>query len=62
MANPIHKRDVEVGALYRAKVSTKIVTIRIIREHPRSGGWIAVNTETDRTIRIKSAAKLRSRV
>lgn len=60
MTNPIHKKDVEIGARYVAKVSGNLVTVQITREHDR-GGWIAMNLFTGREVRIKSAAKLRER-
>lgn len=52
------KKDVRIGSRYEAKISNRIVVVRIEREH-RLGGWEAVNESTGRTIRIKSAAKLR---
>lgn len=57
----MRKKDVEIGAVYTAKVSNKIVQVRIGK--PSSlGGWNATNLSTGRSIRIKSAAKLRERV
>jgi hypothetical protein len=59
--NPILKNDVKIGALYAAKVSDKIAHVRIDSENDL-GGWNATNTETGRSIRIKSAARLRREI
>ena len=53
------KADITIGKTYTAKVSDKVVPVRIEREHP-SGGWDATNTVTGKTIRIKSAQRLRA--
>jgi len=55
------KADVKVGGLYAAKVSGKVVAVRIDAENPR-GGWNATNTTTDKKVRIKSARRLRGAV
>lgn len=55
------KRDVEIGATYVAKISGKLSRVRIIAPS-RFGGWDALNLDTNRQVRIKSAAKLRARV
>lgn len=52
------KRDVQVGARYLAKVSGKLVVVRINGES-RFGGWDAINTETWRPVRIRTAGRLR---
>lgn len=52
------KTDVEIGKTYAAKVSGKIVPVRILRTS-RHGGWVAENTRTGREVRIRSAARLR---
>lgn len=52
------KDQVKVGGLYTAKVSDKLVTVRIDRAHS-GGGWNATNTATGKAIRIKSAQRLR---
>ena len=50
------KKDVVIGEIYRVK---KVVGGRIkIIEARESGGWFGVNIETNRVIRIKSAARL----
>lgn len=52
------KNDVELGATYAAKVSGKLARVRIERESPY-GGWDATNVDTGRSVRIKSAQRLR---
>ncbi len=52
------KNEVKVGGLYVAKVSDKLVTVRIDSAN-RHGGWNATNTATGKRIRIKSAQRLR---
>ena len=52
------KDEVKVGGLYTAKVSDKVVSVRIDSANSR-GGWNATNTATGKTIRIKSAQRLR---
>jgi hypothetical protein len=54
----VKKHEVQIGGTYLAKVSTKVVPIRIDRESPY-GGWDATNLVTDRQVRIKSAQRLR---
>ena len=52
------KNEVKIGHLYVAKVSDKLVTVRIDSTHS-GGGWNATNTATGKRIRIKSAQRLR---
>ncbi len=52
------KSDVQIGQAYLAKVSGKLARVRIERESPY-GGWEAVNAQTGRRVRIKSAQRLR---
>ncbi|MCZ2098813.1 MAG: winged helix-turn-helix domain-containing protein [Anaerolineae bacterium] len=55
------KNEVKVGQTYQAKVSDRIVTVRI--DSPNShGGWNATNTATGKRIRIKSPQRLRRAV
>jgi len=54
----MHKSDVQVGKTYTVKVSGRIVSVRLTAECPL-GGWVGVNTETGRKVRIKTAARLR---
>jgi len=52
------KHEVKVGGQYLAKVSGKIVVVRI--DGPSAhGGWDATNTATGKKVRIKSAQRLR---
>ena len=53
------KNEIAIGQTYLAKVSNRIVPVRIDEEHPRSG-WNATNLKTGKIVRIKSARKLRS--
>ena len=55
------KQEVEVGKTYRVKVSGALADVRITGENPH-GGWDGVNIATKRTVRIKSAQRLRSEV
>ena len=55
------KSEVKIGGLYRAKVSDRIVTVRIDSGHSQ-GGWTATNMRTSKRIRIKSARRLRGAV
>ena len=52
------KNEVTIGGVYAAKVSGKVVPVRITGPSPY-GGWDAVNTQTQRAVRIRSAARLR---
>jgi hypothetical protein len=52
------KHEVKVGAKYLAKVSDKVVPVRIDGENPH-GGWDATNEATGKKVHIKSAQRLR---
>jgi len=52
------KSEISVGGTYVCKVSGKVVPVRITGQSPY-GGWDAVNTQTHRTVRIRTAARLR---
>lgn len=52
------KADIKVGATYVAKVTNRLVQVRIDAENP-SGGWDATNLTTKKKIRIKTAGRLR---
>ena len=54
----MRKADVEIGKAYFAKVSEKIVPVRIYAVCAY-GGWYATNTVTGREVRVKTAARLR---
>ncbi len=52
------KSEVKVGHVYVAKVSDRLVPVRIDSAHSRQG-WNATNTKTGRRVHIKSAQRLR---
>ena len=52
------KREIEIGGVYVAKVSGRLVTVHIDRESPY-GGWDATNRATGRAVRIRTAGRLR---
>ncbi len=55
------KDEIKIGNCYQAKVSDRIVTVRIDSTNSH-GGWNATNTATGKRIRIKSAQRLRRAV
>lgn len=55
------KKEIELGGRYEAKVSGRLAVVRIVSESPY-GGWDAVNTATGRSVRIKTAGRLRRSV
>jgi hypothetical protein len=55
------KNEVEIGKLYFAKVTNKVVQVRIDAEN-RHGGWDATNLETGKKVRIQTAQRLRGAV
>ena len=52
------KDDVQTGATYLVKVAGNLVPVKITREHD-NGGWEGTSVKTGKTIRIKSAQRLR---
>lgn len=52
------KREVQVGDVYVAKVTNRLVEVRITGLS-RHGGWDAVNLRTGKRVHIKSAQRLR---
>lgn len=50
--------QIEVGATYSAKVSGQLVPVQVV-ELGLGGGFWAKNLQTGRTIRLKSARRLR---
>jgi hypothetical protein len=52
------KNEVVLGARYIVKVSGKEQVVKLTAESPY-GGWDGLNVETNRRVRIKSAARLR---
>jgi hypothetical protein len=55
------KDEIKIGRCYEAKVSDRIVSVRIDSASSH-GGWNATNTATGKRIRIKSAQRLRRAV
>jgi hypothetical protein len=55
------KSDVEIGGVYTAKVTNKLVQVRIDAES-RYGGWDATNLATGKKVRIQSPQRLRAAV
>jgi len=53
------KNEVKLGCEYIVKVSGKLAHVRIDRENPH-GGWDAMNLATKKSVRIKSAQRLRA--
>jgi hypothetical protein len=61
----VKKQDVRTGATYLAKVSGQVVPVKIVQEKWRGDqhtGWVGTNTETGRSVYIKSAQRLRALV
>ena len=54
------KQDVQIGQTYTVKVSGKLAPVKIISES-QYGGWEGLNTKTHKSVRIRSAAKLRGK-
>ena len=52
------KADVEVGRTYRVKISGRLTRVQLTATSP-FGGWEGRNVLTGRTVRIRTAAKLR---
>jgi len=57
----VKKEDVKIGNTYAAKITDKVVPVRIDSEQ-KDGGWNGTNLKTNRPVRIKSAQKLRGEV
>ena len=55
------KSDVKLGGVYTAKVTNKVVQVRIDAES-RYGGWDATNIQTGKKVRIKSVQRLRAAI
>lgn len=55
------KSEVEIGGVYIAKVTNRLVQVRIDAVS-RYGGWDATNLSTSKNIRVRSATRLRSAV
>lgn len=52
------KDQIKLGGIYLAKVTDKVVSVRLDAENPH-GGWDATNLATNKKVRIKSAQRLR---
>jgi hypothetical protein len=52
------KAEIAYGGIYIAKVSGRLCRVRIGMLSPY-GGWNAINEDTGRPVRIKSAQRLR---
>jgi len=57
----MQKNEIQIGDVYTAKVTNKLVQVRIDAAN-RHGGWDATNLTTNKKVRIRTAAKLRSAV
>ena len=55
------KNEVKIGDVYTAKVTNKVVQVRIDAES-RHGGWDATNLATGKKVRIQSPQRLRTAV
>jgi len=55
------KNEVKIGKVYTARVTDKLVPVRIDGEN-RHGGWDATNLATGKKVRIKSPQRLRGEV
>lgn len=55
------KADIKIGSRYIAKVSGNLVRVRIDSES-MYGGWNGTNMQTLRSVRIRSAQRLREEV
>lgn len=53
------KNQIQIGGIYAAKISGRLVPVKISGEARYGGGWHGFNMLTGRNCRIKSAAKLR---
>jgi hypothetical protein len=57
----MQKSEVTIGGTYTAKVTNKVVQVRIDAVS-RYGGWDATNLVTNKKVRIKSAQRLRGEI
>jgi hypothetical protein len=61
----VKKSEVVIGKIYIAKISGRFSRVRLDREYKgytNRSGWDGTNLDTNRSVRIKSAAKLRHEV
>jgi hypothetical protein len=57
----MRQQDIKIGGVYTAKITDKVVPVRIDAENP-NGGWDGTNLATKKKVRIKSPRKLRREV
>jgi hypothetical protein len=57
----MRKNQVQVGLTYRVKVSGVVTDVRLDTENPH-GGWNGTNIKTGRSVRVKTAGRLRREV
>jgi len=55
------KSEVKIGGIYIAKITNRIVRVRIDAVS-RYGGWDGTNLDTNKKVRVKSPAKLRAAI
>jgi len=60
-SSTVKKQQIVVGQTYLCKVGRQVTEVRVTGES-RFGGWDAVNVKTGRSVRIKSAQRLRAAV
>ena len=53
------KAEIKIGGYYQAKISNRLTIVRIDSKTLHGNGWMVTNMNTNRQIRIRSAAKLR---
>jgi len=58
-SSTVKKQQIVVGQTYLCKVGRQVTEVRVTGES-RFGGWDAVNVKTGRSVRIKSAQRLRA--
>ena len=58
--NVMKKSEVHIGKVYTARVTDRLVPVRIDGEN-RHGGWDGTNLATNKRVRINSAQRLRAR-
>lgn len=55
----MQKKDIIIGGKYLAKVSGKIVIVRVISKSNTGNGFNVINLSTGRTIKLRTGARLR---
>jgi hypothetical protein len=55
------KADVSIGKTYIVKVSGKLARVKLTND-ARSGGWMGINLDTNREVRIKTGGRLRREI